>query len=208
LWQPWVLLRCSRRFSTDRRFHPPRSLLPPLFWSSATSDLLRSFGSGVAALHRENAATKLPFLAARPERLLVPDERNSSVVVSLRTAPPAREAAISLVAFTLAQAFRGVQLGRRGWHGSTDRLSSMALPINRQPTKSSRGALAQPLVCTLNHVFVDSSRRCFEALRHRALISYRSRTVPRLLAWMAVILSQAFACVSEVSLPSVAPCRG
>src|ERR1700758_1785653 len=37
-----------------------------LFWSRATRDLLRSFGSGIAALHRENAATKLPCLAARP----------------------------------------------------------------------------------------------------------------------------------------------
>src|SRR5690349_24799884 len=37
-----------------------------LFWSRATRDLLRSFGWGIAALHRENAATKLPFLAARP----------------------------------------------------------------------------------------------------------------------------------------------
>jgi hypothetical protein len=36
------------------------------FWSRATRDLLRSFGWGIAALHRENAATKLPFLAARP----------------------------------------------------------------------------------------------------------------------------------------------
>src|ERR1700741_5404417 len=37
-----------------------------LFWSRAMRDLLRSFGWGIAALHRENAATKLPFLAARP----------------------------------------------------------------------------------------------------------------------------------------------
>src|SRR5580693_4296418 len=32
-----------------------------LFWSTETRDLLRSFGWGIAALHRENAATKLPF---------------------------------------------------------------------------------------------------------------------------------------------------
>src|SRR5215472_9096528 len=37
-----------------------------LFWSRATRDLLRSFGWGIAALHRENAATRLPCLAARP----------------------------------------------------------------------------------------------------------------------------------------------
>src|SRR5262245_40050065 len=33
-----------------------------LFWSRATRDLLRSFGWGIAALHRLDAATKLPFL--------------------------------------------------------------------------------------------------------------------------------------------------
>src|SRR5262249_32288635 len=32
-----------------------------LFWSRATRDLLRSFGWGIAALHRLNATTKLPF---------------------------------------------------------------------------------------------------------------------------------------------------
>ena len=37
-----------------------------LFWSRATRDLLRSFGWGIAALHRLHAATKLPSLAARP----------------------------------------------------------------------------------------------------------------------------------------------
>src|SRR5437867_286580 len=37
-----------------------------LFWSRATRDLLKSFGWGIAALHRLDAATKLPFLAARP----------------------------------------------------------------------------------------------------------------------------------------------
>src|ERR1700746_3849947 len=35
-----------------------------LFWSRATRDLLRSFGWGIAALHRLFAATKLP----RPRR--------------------------------------------------------------------------------------------------------------------------------------------
>src|SRR5437868_5651134 len=43
-----------------------------LFWSRATRDLLKSFGWGIAALHRENAATKLPFLAARPIASLGP----------------------------------------------------------------------------------------------------------------------------------------
>src|SRR5881392_989162 len=31
-----------------------------LFWSRATRDLLKSFGWGIAALHRLHAATKLP----------------------------------------------------------------------------------------------------------------------------------------------------
>src|SRR6202171_2699441 len=31
-----------------------------LFWSRATRDLLKSFGWGIAALHRLDAATKLP----------------------------------------------------------------------------------------------------------------------------------------------------
>src|SRR5712671_2665313 len=32
-----------------------------LFWSRATRDLFKSFGWGIAALHRFHAATKLPF---------------------------------------------------------------------------------------------------------------------------------------------------
>src|SRR6202030_2779823 len=32
-----------------------------LFWFRATRDLLKSFGWGIAALHRLHAATKLPF---------------------------------------------------------------------------------------------------------------------------------------------------
>src|ERR1700746_715502 len=48
-----------------------------LFWSRAARDLLRSFGWGIAALHRENAATKLPFLAVRPiESIGPPQERH------------------------------------------------------------------------------------------------------------------------------------
>src|SRR5438105_6683350 len=43
-----------------------------LFWSRATRDLLKSFGWGIAALHRLDAATKLPFLAARPIASLGP----------------------------------------------------------------------------------------------------------------------------------------
>src|SRR5689334_12160340 len=50
-----------------------------LFWSRATRDLLKSFGWGIAALHRLHAATKLPFLAARPiASLSVPHARNNA----------------------------------------------------------------------------------------------------------------------------------
>jgi hypothetical protein len=37
-----------------------------LFWSRATRDLLRSFGWGIAALHRLHAATKLPSSPPAP----------------------------------------------------------------------------------------------------------------------------------------------
>src|SRR5215813_4081479 len=40
-----------------------------LFWSRATRDLLRSFGWGIAALHRLNAATKLPRPRRPPHRI-------------------------------------------------------------------------------------------------------------------------------------------
>src|ERR1700756_2122314 len=40
-----------------------------LFWSRATRDLLKSFGWGIAALHRLNAATKLPPPRRPPHRI-------------------------------------------------------------------------------------------------------------------------------------------
>src|SRR5436305_11304032 len=40
-----------------------------LFWSRATRDLLKSFGWGIAALHRLNAATKLPSPRRPPHRI-------------------------------------------------------------------------------------------------------------------------------------------
>src|ERR1700730_16733225 len=45
-----------------------------LFWSRATRDLLKSFGWGIAALHRLDTATKLPSLAARPIASLGPPQ--------------------------------------------------------------------------------------------------------------------------------------
>src|SRR5947209_357151 len=40
-----------------------------LFWSRATRDLLKSFGWGIAALHRLHAATKLPSPRRPPHRI-------------------------------------------------------------------------------------------------------------------------------------------
>src|SRR4051794_28895695 len=40
-----------------------------LFWSRVTRDLLRSFGWGIAALHRLDAATKLPFPRRPPHSI-------------------------------------------------------------------------------------------------------------------------------------------
>src|SRR5438067_10089529 len=40
-----------------------------LFWSRATRDLLKSFGWGIAALHRLNAATKVPPPRRPPHRI-------------------------------------------------------------------------------------------------------------------------------------------
>jgi transposase len=40
-----------------------------LFWSRATRDLLKSFGGGIGALHRLNAATRLPFPRRQPHSI-------------------------------------------------------------------------------------------------------------------------------------------
>src|SRR5947209_19092339 len=40
-----------------------------LFWSRATRDLLKSFSWGIAALHRSNGATKLPFPRRPPHSI-------------------------------------------------------------------------------------------------------------------------------------------
>src|SRR5215469_4369899 len=40
-----------------------------LLWSRATRDLLKSFGWGIAALHRLDAATKLPRPRRPPHRI-------------------------------------------------------------------------------------------------------------------------------------------
>ena len=66
----WAWFELLARLSSLPGSTPPTSQLEwlssttamiVLFWSRATRDLLRSFGWGIAALLRENAATKLPF---------------------------------------------------------------------------------------------------------------------------------------------------
>jgi hypothetical protein len=50
-----------------------------LFWSKATRDLLNSFGWGIAALHRLDAATKLPF-PRRPPHSIFPFRARESAL--------------------------------------------------------------------------------------------------------------------------------
>jgi hypothetical protein len=65
--------------------------------------------------------------------------------------------------------------------------------------KSSLSSLAEPLACTLNHLFVAAPRQLLEAWGDRVEIFYRSRTVPRLLAWSEPSVSQPLACVLAIS---------
>src|SRR6516162_7852561 len=58
-----------------------------LFWSRATRDLLRSFGWGIAALLRENAATKLPFHRRPPHSVFRFLDRSAAVFKRL-SGPP------------------------------------------------------------------------------------------------------------------------
>src|SRR6267143_6897513 len=59
-----------------------------LFWSRATRDLLKSFGWGIAALHRLDAATKLPFPRRPPHRISrSPAENPNFRYHSLQTTP-------------------------------------------------------------------------------------------------------------------------
>src|SRR6266446_5078887 len=55
-----------------------------LFWSRATRDLLKSFGWGIAALHRLATATKLPSLAACPIASLGPADQVLSGAASVQ----------------------------------------------------------------------------------------------------------------------------
>src|SRR5437016_8543849 len=51
-----------------------------LFWSRATRDLLKSFGWGIAALHRLDAATKLPFPRRPPHSICQSLSRESRLI--------------------------------------------------------------------------------------------------------------------------------
>src|SRR6516162_3064547 len=67
-----------------------------LFWSRATRDLLRSFGWGIAALHRLQAATKLPPPRRPPHRIYWSRHGETPLGRAMwfpRTAPPARRGA-------------------------------------------------------------------------------------------------------------------
>src|ERR1700687_1029065 len=60
-----------------------------LFWSRATRDLLKSFGWGIGALHRLDAATKLPF-PRRPPHSISRSRRKTSVLLPMISARTAR----------------------------------------------------------------------------------------------------------------------
>src|SRR5437899_10742117 len=61
-----------------------------LFWSTATRDLLKSFGWDIAALHRFHAATKLPF-PRRPPYSLSWSRHSKSIVAGRRIADQPRQ---------------------------------------------------------------------------------------------------------------------
>src|SRR5438874_4919795 len=77
-----------------------------VFWSRATRDLLKSFGWGIAGTPRLNAATKLPFLAARPIASLGPARHYSSPSWSIPVRPTgALEPFHSQLGWRLASAY-------------------------------------------------------------------------------------------------------
>src|SRR6516225_11006717 len=56
-----------------------------LFWSRATRDLLKSFGWGIAALHRLHPATKLPFPRRPPHSVSRSPARGTTVFETMFT---------------------------------------------------------------------------------------------------------------------------
>src|SRR5690242_21781076 len=62
-----------------------------LFWSRATRDLLKSFGWGIAALHRLDAATKLPRPRRPPHSIFqYAGAVNLAAIPAPRPTPPLR----------------------------------------------------------------------------------------------------------------------
>ena len=58
-----------------------------LFWSKAVRDLLKSFGWGIAALHRLDAATKLPRPRRPPHSIFLFREISSDFEASAELRP-------------------------------------------------------------------------------------------------------------------------
>src|SRR5205085_5466134 len=79
-----------------------------LFWSRATRDLLKSFGWGIAALHRLHAATKLPF-PRRPPHSVYRSPVRRGAVLSL---PPSPAEAVVVVAEVMVPAEIAAQIAR------------------------------------------------------------------------------------------------
>src|SRR5438270_9935933 len=79
-----------------------------LFWSRATRDLLKSFGWGIAALHRLHAATKLPF-PRRPPHSVHRSPVRRGAVLSL---PPSPAEAVVVVAEVMVPAEIAAQIAR------------------------------------------------------------------------------------------------
>ena len=55
-----IITRIALAFASQLDWLSSTTAMIVLFWSRATRDLLKSFGWGIAALHRLDAATKLP----------------------------------------------------------------------------------------------------------------------------------------------------
>src|SRR6266478_3549463 len=58
-----------------------------LFWSRATRDLLKSFGWGIGALHRFDAATKVPFPRRPPHSISRSPSRGNLLILSYEKGP-------------------------------------------------------------------------------------------------------------------------
>src|SRR4029077_3451068 len=87
-----------------------------LFWSRATRDLLKSFGWGIATLHRLHAATKLPPPRRPPHRIFKFRARRAAVLTGLYRRRPSKVFAFPPkrpVSWTRDRWFESVSLQRR-----------------------------------------------------------------------------------------------